>query len=179
MQIVNSRPLVKSLNSDVLAGGAVTPNHLLLGRATVDVPEIKLSGKASLTRRMKYIEEVKSEFWAKWFAQVFPNLVPSYRWKKEKRDVQVGDVVMLKDASLLSKKFKLAVVSHVKKGADERVRSVKLKYKSVGGEGLTEVERSIHNVVVIVPVDWAQEDVEKAVQEDIHLLSGGVLGGVL
>ena len=44
---------------------------------------------------------------------------------------------------------------------------------------MTEVERSIHNVVVIVPVDWAQEDVEKAVQEDIHLLSGGVLGGVL
>ena len=177
-QMLNSRPLVRSVNEDVLAGGAITPNHLILGRASVQVPEVELEGKVGLTRRLRFIREVRDDFWKKWLMQVFPNLVPSYRWKRQRRDVVVGDVVLLKDASLVSRKFKLAIVTETRQGLDGRVRSLKLKYRIDRRNELVEVERSVHNVVVVVPVDWRPEDVEEAVREDVSLLHHAALGGV-
>ena len=38
IQIVNSRPLVHRAGTDTASGGPITPNHLILGRATIDVP---------------------------------------------------------------------------------------------------------------------------------------------
>ena len=62
------------------------------------------------------------------------------------------------------------------------MRRVKLEYKNLKptgtavkdavkdlGKPFTEVERSVQNVVVIVPADWKEEDVEKAVTSGIRL----------
>lgn len=176
--ILNSRPLMRSANQDVFAGQMLTPNHLILGRASVEVPNVVCDQDAGLTKRMRFIQSVRDEFWKKWFLQVFPHLVPSFRWKKEQRNVRPGDVVLLKDASLLSKKFKMGIVSECKEGKDGRVRSIKVKYKNEDKKSFTEVERSIHNVVVVVPVDWDKGDAEKAVQEDVCRLHHSALGGV-
>ena len=175
MQIVNSRPLMRSAGSDVFSGGPITPLHLIGGRASIHVPQVTFDKSASLTRRLKFLEETKTEFWNKWFAQVFPHLVPSYRWKKRYRNVQVGDVVLVQDASLLSCLYKLAVVKEVKTGVDGHVRTVRLVYKNVSASKdlknckFMETERSIHKIAVIVPVDWKQEDLEAAIMEDLSL----------
>lgn len=142
------------------------------------MPGVVCDQDAGLTKRMRFIQSVRDEFWKKWFLQVFPHLVPSFRWKKEQRNVRPGDVVLLKDASLLSKKFKMGIVSECKEGKDGRVRSIKVKYKNEDKKSFTEVERSIHNVVVVVPVDWDKGDAEKAVQEDVCRLHHSALGGV-
>jgi len=82
MVIVNSRPLMCRAGSDPLSGGPITPMHLLLGRSTVEVPDVVYQTITSITGRLRFMEALKKEFWDKWFTQVFPNLVPSYRWKK-------------------------------------------------------------------------------------------------
>lgn len=175
MQIVNSRPLMTRAGSDPLSGGPITPLHLMGGRATINTPLVRFNGKAGLTRRLAFLEDLKTEFWTKWMAQVFPHLVPSYKWKKEYRDVQEGDVVLMKTESELQDRYKLAIVKTAFKDKDGHVRRVILSYKNVDGDlsykkyVSKETERSIHNIVVITPVDWMEEDIETAVTTDLRV----------
>ena len=138
------------------------------------IPSLGVDEKPALTKRLRFLEETKQEFWKKWFHQVFPHLVPCYKWKREFRDVKEGDVVLLKESNVLQDLYKLARVKEAVKGEDGHVRRVLLEYKN-SGQGqhqdqgkFKETERSIHNVVVIVPVDWKAEEIEQAVVEGIR-----------
>ena len=175
MQIVNSRPLMTRAGSDPLSGGPITPLHLMGGRATINTPEVSFDEKAGLKKRLAFLEDLKREFWTKWIVQVFPHLVPSYRWRKEFRDVKEGDVVLMKTESELQKKYKLALVKKAFVDKDGHVRRVLLSYKNVDGSSdykgyiNKETERSIHNIIVITPVDWKEEDVEAAITTDLNI----------
>ena len=175
MQIVNSRPLMTRAGSDPLSGGPITPLHLMGGRATINTPEVSFDEKAGLKKRLAFLEDLKREFWTKWIVQVFPHLVPSYRWRKEFRDVKEGDVVLMKTESELQKKYKLALVKKDFVDKDGHVRRVLLSYKNVDGsldyKGYInkETEWSIHNIIVITPVDWKEEDIEAAITTDLNI----------
>jgi hypothetical protein len=58
-QAVNSRPIAKN-TGDPETGGPITPLHLQLGRATVEVPKMKPDSKTAVHRRSKeaVLEEV-------------------------------------------------------------------------------------------------------------------------
>jgi hypothetical protein len=125
--------------------------------------------KPSLTKRLRCLEEVKNEFWEKWFHQVFEHLIPCPKWRKEYRNMMVGDVVLMRDTNLVGHRYKLALVKEVVAGEDGKVRRVVLQYKNVEASTpldkarFKETERSVHNVVVIVPVDWTPAEVEQSV----------------
>lgn len=180
--IVNSRPIMKRAGEDPLSGGPITPLHLIGGRCTLNVPTVDLDESPRLTKRLQFIENTTNEFWQKWFQQVFHDLVPSYRWKTAYRNVMEGDIVLLKDSNLLKREYRLARVKEAVPGDDGKVRRVKLEYKNLKSTGkdvkdavkdlqkpFTEVVRSVQNVVVIVPADWKEEDIEKAVTSGIRL----------
>ena len=160
-QIINSRPLVKRAGSDPGECNPITPNHLMLGRATVEVPVMNFEENSSLTKRVAFIERVKREFWTKWITQVFPQLLHSYKWNRQHRNVMVGDVVLIKKDSELSNSYRLGVVKEAVPGADGKVRKAVVAYRLVdGGEnyrsgGYKEhtTERAVHGLVVVVPVD--------------------------
>jgi Family of unknown function (DUF5641) len=96
--IVNTRPIgIAGRESDLEAGTPITPLHLMLGRASIEAPQMDFHNAFNLTRRLQFVEEVKREFWNKWKAIVFQGLDKSYRWRQNQRDSQVGDVVLLKD----------------------------------------------------------------------------------
>ena len=151
------------------------------GRCTTNIPFMNLDTKSSLTKRLRFMEDTTKDFWRKWFVQVFHNLVPSYKWRQKYRDVLVGDIVLMKDSNLLRCEYRLARVKETFPGEDGHVRRVKLEYKNLQQTGnvrsavedlkktkFTEVERSIHNIAVIVPVDWSQEDTEAAVTSGLQ-----------
>jgi Family of unknown function (DUF5641) len=96
--IVNSRPIgIAGRESDLEAGTPITPLHLMLGKATIEAPQMDFHNAYNLTRRLQFVDEVKREFWHKWRAIVFQGLDRSYKWRQRHRDSQVGDVVLLKD----------------------------------------------------------------------------------
>ena len=173
VQMVNSRPLMLKAKEDPDSMGPITPNHLLHGRATADVPEVQFSHQVNLTRRLRFIQEVKDQFWKKWIVQVFPHLVPCYKWRKEQRNMQPGDVVLIKDESRISNTYKLGKVAEVMKGEDGKVRKARVEYKNVQHD--TDIkkapwmstERSVHGLAVIVPVDYTQEEIDSDVSKDI------------
>ena len=183
MFIVNSRPLMKGAGDDPLSCNPVTPLHLLGGRCTISIPDPMFDMNASLTKRLKFMEEIKRDFWKKWYMQVFHNLVPSYKWKRAHRDVQVGDIVLLRESNPIKCEYKLARVKEVSPGEDGRVRRVTLIYKNLKETGkdvnsavrdlqstkFSETERSVQNIAVIVPADWTEPDIEEAVTQGLKV----------
>ena len=154
--IINSRPLslYTKPGDDPLDGGPVTPNHLLLGRATSKIPEFRFEN-VSITRRVKFLQELVRQFWMKWHVMVFPSLVPQYKWRVQERDVCEGDVVLLRDEAASPGDYKLGQVAGVKVSADGHVRSVTVRYVKSSDNGAVHgyVCRPVHKLVVILPVE--------------------------
>ena len=166
-----------------MSGCPITPLHLIGGRCTQNVPTISVDETPRLTKRLRFIEETTQEFWKKWFTQVFHNLVPSYKWKTKHRDVKQGDVVLLKESNVLKREYRLAKVRDVKPGNDGHIRKVTLEYKNLDNTGtnvnaadqslknstFNTTERSIQNIVVIVPVDWEPDVIEETITKELGL----------
>lgn len=151
---MNSRPLAIRAGEDPLAGCPITPLHLLGGRGTMGVPRMKLDMSPSIHKRLKFLDSVVDDWWKKWFTLVFHNLVPCKKWTTEHRDVRIGDVVLLKESNLLKREYKLARVSDVLPSVDGHSRRIQLQYKTnPDDDNFKTTERSIQNIVVIVPND--------------------------
>ena len=87
---------------------AVTPLHLMLGRATAEVPRICLEEPVTTKRRLRFLEELRRSFWRKWRVVVFQGLDRSAKWRHEQRDFCKGDVVLLKSETAATATYRLA-----------------------------------------------------------------------
>ena len=155
-QLMNCRPLgiFSRPGSDPLNGGPITPNHLLLGRATANIPTQKFAN-VSNARRMKFLQLCVDEFWTKWKTVAFHSLVPQYKWHKTQRNVQVRDIVLVNNDTGLIGEYKLGQVNSIKTGKDGLVRSAQVRCVSTkdGKVSTTTLERPIHKLCIIVPVE--------------------------
>jgi hypothetical protein len=160
-QMVNSRPIARS-TGDPESGGPITPLHLLLGRSSVEIPQVRFNEALKLTQRLQFIEGTKKQFWHKWMSQVFGGRMLSHKWRKKEHDVAAGDVVLLAEAENDDPTNRMGIVDSVKPGEDGHVRTVNISYTNPGKE---QGERSppkittrpIHKIAVIVPVDYVFE----------------------
>jgi hypothetical protein len=64
----------------------------------MEVPEANFDLKSSLTKRLKYVTEVKQELWKKWMAQVFQGQSLAKKWRKTHREIQVDSVLVKRDS---------------------------------------------------------------------------------
>ncbi|MCP3850322.1 MAG: hypothetical protein GY694_08820 [Gammaproteobacteria bacterium] len=155
-QLMNCRPLgvFSRPGTDPLDGGPITPNHLLLGRATNSIPELEFTN-VSITKRVRFLQTCLQEYWAKWKTVVFHSLVPQYKWHRSQRNLQVNDVVLLNDDTAFVGVYRLGQVDSIKTGTDGLVRSAKVRYVCTKDGQVTKgiLERPIHKLCVIVPVE--------------------------
>ena len=130
---VNSRPLsIKAISpnsqqEDVMM--PLTPNHLLLGRATIDIPDLEYDESNKFSARVSYIQEVYKVWWEKWIQDILPTLVPCKRWKDIKKNLKVGDIVMMKYEGNMSNDYRLARVKEVFPDKKGLVRTVKVSFR--------------------------------------------------
>ena len=77
------------------------------------------------------------------------------KWHAKQRNFQVGDVVMIADASKIKAKYKLGVIDSVKVSRDEFVRSVVVRYVLVQNNRIQNilVTRSVQRLILILPVE--------------------------
>jgi Family of unknown function (DUF5641) len=124
----------------------------MLGRATIEAPQMDFHNAYNLTRRLQFVDEVNREFWHKWHAFVFQGLDRSYKWRQSHRDSLVGDVVLLKDETAASNTYKLARLTEVfRDEKDGRVRKVSVASKYVNEKVFRVSTRPIHKIVLVVP----------------------------
>ena len=151
--IINSRPIGVVTGDDPDYLNHLTPNDLILGRSRNEVPHGPFESKPSLTKRFQYIQSLIDNWWKSWYLTVLPTLVPSYKWHHKYRNVKIGDVCLISYKGQARASYKLGRVVGVHYGEDRLVRRVKLEYKLSTEKVYRTVERSIHGVAVIVPVD--------------------------
>ena len=102
---------------------------------------------------MKFVAGCIEEFWNKWRIVVFHSLVPQYKWHKSQRNVSVGDIVLVSEDQAMVAEYKLGQVDEVKVSKDGLVRAVKVRTVSRNENRFTYLDRPIHKLCVIVPVE--------------------------
>ena len=150
--IINSRPIGILTGSDPDDPKPITPNDILLGRSTNQVPQGPFDTKQTITKRFLFIQSIVDNWWSKWYDCVLPSLVPNYKWRQKHRNVKVGDICLIKYKGMRAS-YKLGRVVDVKRGEDNLVRKVRLQYKLPGEKTFRHVDRVVQGVAVIVPIE--------------------------
>ena len=128
--IMNRRPLTARLyNEDEFV--PIAPADLLLGRATsiedkvVTVWEEPEQDITNLQLKHDQISQVVKDWWTAWERDSFPLFCPRKKWTTTHRNLQIGDIVLLKYEQQLGKdKFNLAKVTNVHPDKHNIIRTV-------------------------------------------------------
>ena len=130
---INSRPLTihnispSSQQEDNMI--PLTPNHLLLGRATAEVPDMDYDPEDKFSARLAYIQQVFRAWWDRWIQDVLPTLVPCKRWKEVRKNIKQGDIVMMRYTGNMEHDYRLARVLEVFPDSKGLVRTVKVGFR--------------------------------------------------
>jgi hypothetical protein len=120
---LNSRPLVPVNTPDEDGIEALTPGHFLIGRPLCALPDPSSSHRSlSLLKRWDLCQNLTRHFWKRWSAEYLTTLNKLSKWQNPTRNVEVGDIVVLKEDNLFPTKWPLARVSEIHKGKDGLVR---------------------------------------------------------
>lgn len=103
----------------------MTHNHLLLMRKGATAP-IGKTGVYS-KRRWHQAQYLSSLFWTRWKKEYLPLLQKRHKWTIPRKNVQVGDIVLLVDEVLPRGRWSMGKVISVYRSKDGKVRSVDLK----------------------------------------------------
>ena len=153
MAIVNSRPLTVTSLNDPTAIEPLTPNHILQMKSTRALPPPGRFEPTDLYirkrwRRVQYLTEV---FWGRWKREYLLSLNERQKWTKPRRNLLVGDVVMVKDESTPRMEWPLAIITEAQPDADGLVRKVKISVgtKDLGGHTRL-LERPVQKLVLLL-----------------------------
>ena len=96
----------------------------------------------------------ETAFWEKWQRDFFPSLLIRQKWHTARRNVKVGDIVIIQDSGMLRGKWKMGrVVEASPSLRDGFVRNVQVTYRNPNHTANTTVTRAVQRLIVLVPVD--------------------------
>ena len=150
--LVNTRP-IGSYPTSVEDGVYLSPNDLLLGHSGIQAPVGPFNDSTSRYMRHRFVSKIIESFWRKWQVMYFPTLVTQQKWHDKKRNVQVGDIVLIQDSGMIKGRWKLGrVTAAVPSTRDGCVRTVEIQYKAPDAPNLVTITRPVQRICVILPV---------------------------
>ena len=160
----------------------ITPNHLLLGRSGIILPDDgEIARELPIASRYRLVHHVTNIFWKKWSEIVSPGLIVRQKWHQTSRNLCVGDLVMIADCSPIKAKYKLSLVHDVHQSDDGIIRSATIRYvllqKNAKGEECVKnihVKRSVQRLVLILPVEEQSYQLEVVDNELGSVVKAGV-----
>ena len=160
--IINGRPLTLAHVNDPDFLEPLTPNHLLTAKSRIIVspPATFQRTDVYAVKRWRRVQYLVDQFWSRWKSEYVHHLQSRSKWQNKTRNIQVGDIVVLKEENVPRNMWKLGRIASVNVGADQYVRSVKIL---MGDSNLDKfgrrinkscyLERPIHKIVVLVEAD--------------------------
>ncbi|KAK0134388.1 hypothetical protein N1851_030045 [Merluccius polli] len=128
--ILNNRPL-STVSSDPHDLEPLTPNHILLLKAKpVLLPGTFLKSDIYARRRWKQVQYMADLFWHRWTKEYLLLLQERQKWTAVKKNMNVGDIVLVIDPTAPRGSWPLARVLETKPDARGLVRSVKVQTKT-------------------------------------------------
>ena len=127
-QLLNNRPMAAA-GSDVEDLEALTPNHLLLGRSTIDYPNVVFNGGlATIKKAFWRHSTLMKKIWDRWMKENLPQLSTRKKWaNEEQRVMAAGDLVWICDKQCQPLKYPLGRVLELHTGDDSISRSDTVK----------------------------------------------------
>ena len=100
--IVNCRPLIVDTINSPQMPEPLTPSHLLTIKSKVILPPPGEFQRADLYSRKRWrrVQFLVNEFWVWWRKDYLQSLPPRQRWVATRRNLRVGDIVIIKDDNL-------------------------------------------------------------------------------
>ena len=149
--LLNERPIGRHPAS-IEDGNYLCPNDLLLGRSSSKIIGNEFSMTTNRHDRYRFVQKIISAFWAKWTRDFFPSLTVWPKWHTARRNVKVGDVVVIQDSNQIRGKWKLGIVSKAESSLrDGFVRNVEIQYKNKNALSFTTITRPVQRIIVLVP----------------------------
>jgi hypothetical protein len=144
--VLNSRKLTPP-SEDPADPEALTPNHLLLGRANPNSPP-DVFDKDDLTARERWrvVQAISDQFWQRWMREVVPSLTEREKWYQDQPNLEIGDIVIIIDPANPRGTWPTGQVIQVIAGPDKIVRSAVVQSNG------TERHRPAHKLFLLESV---------------------------
>ena len=128
--VLNSRPLTPLSNEG--EAEALTPGHFLVGRPLEALPDPRDISERPISslRRWSLCQSLVKHFWKRWSSEYLVTLQRLNKWQHPLRNLEVDDIVLLRDETLVPSHWPLARVLETHPGSDGLVRVVKVKTSS-------------------------------------------------
>lgn len=143
---LNSRPLCP-LTDDVSCIDALTPGHFLVGGPILAPPEIVIDeSPLTIVNRWQRVKALNQRLCMRWKEEYLKEMVKRNKWRAPEANLEVNDMVVIKDDNLPPNEWRLGRVIKVIPGLDKQVRVAEVK---------TERGTIIRPIVklVVLPVD--------------------------
>lgn len=162
MAIINSRPLSVEHLNDPTGPEPLTPNHILTMKSTIvqPPPGVFMKEDLYLQKRWRRVQYLANEFWIRWRKEYLLNLQPRQKSNVYRRDLKINDIVLLQEDLAPRNEWKLAKVTDVYPGPDNKVRKVQLlvsertydKHSKLTTKTVS-LERPKHKVIVLLEAE--------------------------
>jgi len=130
--IVNSRPLIP-VSSDPDCPFILTPATLLTQKTGLPpTPPGNFDNSDLFGRQWRQVQHLSNVFWHRWRTQYLPTLQERRKWQSETKNLQKGDLILLKDNKAKRNHWPMGVVLETFPSQDGRVRKVEVKIASGG-----------------------------------------------
>ena len=144
--VVNSRPLTRC-NDDPASQRPLTPNDLLHQKGALEPFTDTCPKDNYVRRRWRQVQYLSDVFWRRWLREYLPLLQERQQWEIRRRDLGVGDVVLVLDEKSARGSWPMGRVVEVIKSSDGRVRSINLRTE----KGI--YHRPVNKVCVLLEMD--------------------------
>ncbi|XP_077949972.1 uncharacterized protein LOC144389412 [Gasterosteus aculeatus] len=164
--LTNERPIDARAQEQEDSVEYLTPNSLILGRASLGGDTSGLDLDTHPWRRLRAIQIGVDRFWAKWRELAGPNLFIRHKWHRTERNVKVGDLVWIADPNALRGQFRLGRILTVYPDSKGIVRDADIAtcagipVSLAGGQKkrssslpMTVIRRDVRRLVVLLPVE--------------------------
>lgn len=104
---------------------ALTPAHFLIGEPLVTLNEPENLNEINPGRLLRWelVQQMHQQFWHRWQAEYIDSLSQRPKWQIRERNVQVGDLILLKEDNLAPSQWLLGRVKETFPAPDGLVRS--------------------------------------------------------
>ena len=147
--ILNNRPLVP-VSMDPYNPLVLTPNMLLTQKSETDIPPFhELDIRDMYASSWKHVQVIAQQFWKRWHNEYLQLLQQRRKWTDSKDNLQIDDVVLLRDKEAHRNNWSMGVVNRTFPSDDGKVRKIEVR-TSRGGQ-LVHYVWPIMEVVLLVP----------------------------
>lgn len=145
--IINSRPITPT-SSDIDDVTPLSPANILTLRSEVILPPPGQFQRDDvyMRKRWRRVQHLANEFWKRWRKEYLSSLQQRQKWKRKVQNVNIGDVVIIKD-DVPRNHWLLGRVTAKKSDHKGLVRTVEIKTKTGS------LVRPIHKTVTLLSIN--------------------------